>query len=286
MSDNGIEVRAREIDIDIAGIRIVSGATMSAPAGTVVGLIGPNGSGKSSLLKAVYRVLRPTAGVVTTGDNDLWARPPAYAANTIAVVLQDDLTEFEFTVGEIVALGRVPHRGRFGRRTRDDERAISSAMRATATEHLADRYIATLSGGERQRVFLARALAQQTPVLVLDEPTNHLDVLAQIEMLDLVVGLPATVLVALHDLNLAATYCDRLYVLDQGCIVAHGTPAEVLTSELVANVYGVAAQVWTNPLTGRPALAFGSALRPRAHRSDNAMGPSVTDSTPLKGQHS
>lgn len=286
MSDNGIEVHAREVDIDIAGIRIVSGATMSAPAGTVVGLIGPNGSGKSSLLKAVYRVLRPTAGVVTTGDDDLWAKPPAYAANAIAVVLQDDLTEFEFTVGEIVALGRVPHRGRFGRRTQDDERAISSAMQATATEHLADRYIATLSGGERQRVFLARALAQQTPVLVLDEPTNHLDVLAQIEMLDLVVGLPATVLVALHDLNLAATYCDRLYVLDQGRIVAHGTPAEVLTSELVANVYGVAAKVWTNPLTGRPALAFGSALRPRAHRSDNAMGPSVTVSTPLKGQHS
>ncbi|WP_030168478.1 MULTISPECIES: ABC transporter ATP-binding protein [Actinomycetes] len=286
MSDNGIEVHAHEIDIDIAGIRIVSGATMSAPAGTVVGLIGPNGSGKSSLLKAIYRILRPTAGVVMTGDDDLWTKPPAYAANTIAVVLQDDLTEFEFTVGEIVALGRVPHRGRFGRRTQDDERAISSAMQATATEHLADRYIATLSGGERQRVFLARALAQQTPVLVLDEPTNHLDVLAQIEMLDLVVGLPATVLVALHDLNLAATYCDRLYVLDQGRIVAHGTPAEVLTSELVATVYGVAAQVWTNPLTGRPALAFGSALRPRAHRSDNAMSPSVTASTPHKGQHS
>jgi iron complex transport system ATP-binding protein len=277
MRPQGIDVQAHGVDVDIAGTRIVSEATLSAPAGTVVGLIGPNGSGKSSLLKAMYRVLRPSAGVVLADGEDLWAHSAAQAALRIAVVLQDDLVEFEFTVEEIVALGRVPHRSRFGRRTREDQRAIASALEATATCHLAGRYLSTLSGGERQRVFLARALAQQTPVLILDEPTNHLDMLAQIETLDLVASLAATTVVALHDLNLAATYCDHLYVLHRGQIVAHGAPADVLTPDLIAAIYGVAVQVSTNPLTGRPALAFGSALRPRAH---------ITPDSTFEGQRS
>jgi iron complex transport system ATP-binding protein len=263
MTNTGLDIHTHNVDIDIAGLRIVSDATLSAPAGTVVGLIGPNGSGKSSLLKAVYRTLRPSAGTILAGG-DVWAMSPAQAATRMAVVLQDDSPEFEFTVAEIVGLGRIAHRGRLGRRTREDHRAIADALVATATDHLADRYIGTLSGGERQRVFLARALAQETPVLILDEPTNHLDVLAQIETLDLVIGHTATVLVALHDLNLAATYCDYLYVLDGGRIVAQGPPSAVLTADLVATVYGVAAEISTNPLTGRPSLVFGAALRPRA----------------------
>lgn len=259
----GLDVDISGVDVQISGATVVADATLSAPSGTTVGLIGPNGSGKSSLLKAVYRVLRPTGGLIEIGGDDVWAMPAQHAALRSAVVLQDDSPDFEFTVAETVGLGRIPHRSRFGRQDHADRVAITEALHATGTTELADRSVATLSGGERQRVYLARALAQNTPVLILDEPTNHLDVLAQIELLELVTSLSVTSLIALHDLNLAATFCDTVYVLVDGRIVAEGRPSEVLNAELIATVYGVEAEVSTNPLTGKPALAFGTTLRPR-----------------------
>ncbi|MGB4780324.1 ABC transporter ATP-binding protein [Microbacterium sp.] len=258
-----MRVAADGVSVDIDGIPVVKGVTLAAPAGSVVALVGPNGSGKSTLLRTVYRSLRPNAGRVLLDDDDVWRLTARESSRRTAVVLQDDSPEFEFTVHEVVELGRVPHRRGLDRTTKTDRAAVAEALAAAGVTHLQDRYLTTLSGGERQRVYLARALAQQTPVLVLDEPTNHLDLLAQTELLELLVEVPATVVIALHDLNLAAAYSDRVVVLDHGRVVAAGHPDDTLTPALIESVYGVRAEASTNTLTGRRVLHFGAALRHR-----------------------
>ncbi|EXG80494.1 ABC transporter ATP-binding protein [Cryptosporangium arvum] len=251
-----MRVSATGIDVAIAGRTIVADAVLDAPSGAFVGLLGPNGSGKTTLLRTVYRALRPARGAVLLGHTDVWSLTARQAARRTAVVMQDDPTEFEFTVREVVGLGRVPHQNLLGRATGEDQRAVDAALARTGVEHLAERPVSSLSGGERQRVFLARALAQDTPILVLDEPTNHLDVTAQLELLELVRGLGVTVVAALHDLNLAAAYCDQICVLRAGRLVASGPVADVLTADLIAEVYGVRAALVTNPLTGQRGFAF------------------------------
>lgn len=252
-----MRVAVEGVSVDIAGRRIVTDGVLRAEPGTVVGLIGPNGSGKSTLLRTVYRALRPAAGRVLLDGEDVWRLTARAAAQRTAVVLQDDASEFEFTVREVVELGRVPHKRLLDRDTAADAAIVTDALARAGAAALADRVVSTLSGGERQRVFLARALAQQTPVLVLDEPTNHLDVSAQLQLLDLLSRLPATVVAALHDLNLAAAYCDRLHLLQRGRVVASGPPEQVLTVELIDQVFGVTAAITTNPLTGARAVHIG-----------------------------
>lgn len=262
-----MHVAVEAVSVDIAGRRIVTDGVLRAEPGTMVGLIGPNGSGKSTLLRTVYRALRPAAGRVLLDGEDVWRLPARAAAQRTAVVLQDDASEFEFTVREVVELGRVPHKRLLDRDTAADAAIVTDALARAGAADLADRLVSTLSGGERQRVFLARALAQQTPVLVLDEPTNHLDVSAQLQLLDLLARLPATVVAALHDLNLAAAYCDEIYVLVGGRVLTHGPTRDVLTPDLVRDVYGIAAHRTTNPLTGRPALHFAA---PHPHEEPKA----------------
>ncbi|TDP93417.1 iron complex transport system ATP-binding protein [Leucobacter luti] len=280
-----MRVVAEDVTVEVDGIRIINDVTMDAPSGSVVALVGPNGSGKSTLLRAVYRSLRPAGGTIWIDGDDVWGLSARASSMRTAVVLQDDSPEFEFTVREVVALGRVPHRRAFERVSKADRVAIDEALTRAGVSELQDRTVATLSGGERQRVYLARALAQQTPVLVLDEPTNHLDLLAQTELLELLVDLPATVVIALHDLNLAATYSDRVVVLTRGRVAAAGPPETILTPELIEATYGVRAAVGTNAITGRRVLHFGPALRHRGqHHADasHAPAPSLnTESTPL-----
>jgi iron complex transport system ATP-binding protein len=261
-----MRVRAEGVAVEIGGHRIVSDGVLRAEPGTMVGLIGPNGSGKSTLLRTVYRALRPVAGRVLLGDDEVWRLTARAAARRTAVVLQDDPTEFEFTVREVVELGRVPHKRLLVRDTAADWAVVADALARAGVAGLADRLVSTLSGGERQRVFLARALAQQTPVLVLDEPTNHLDVSAQLQLLELLHRIPATVVAALHDLNLAAAYCDEVYVLVAGRVVTSGPVRDVLTPELIARVYGVTAHCSTNPLTGRLSLHFAAGTPYEEHR--------------------
>ncbi|GAA1829403.1 ABC transporter ATP-binding protein [Pseudonocardia ailaonensis] len=251
-----MRVDAEGIDVEIAGRTVVAGAVLRAEPGTVVGLLGPNGSGKTTLLRTLHRVLRPAAGSVHIGGHDVWGLTPRAAARRTAVVLQDDPTDFEFTVREVVELGRVPHQGLLRRDPAGDAAAVDDAMAVARVDGLAERLVSTLSGGERQRVFLARALAQRTPVLVLDEPTNHLDIRAQLELLELVRGLGVTVVAALHDLNLAAAHCDDVVVLHGGRVRAHGPATDVLVPDLVSRVFDVAAARGTNPLTGRPMFMF------------------------------
>ncbi len=252
------------VDVEIEGCPIVAGADLPAEAGEFVGLVGPNGCGKSTLLRSVYRVLRPRAGLVTLGDEDLWRLPAKAAAQRTAVVAQESPTEFDFTVAEVVAMGRSPHKRPLGRDTAADREICRSALERVGAGDLGRRGYATLSGGEKQRVLVARALAQRTRLLLLDEPTNHLDARYQLEILALVRELGLTTVAALHDLNLAARFCDRLYLMAAGKIVASGKPEDVLTPERIAGVFGVRGLRWCDPQTGRLHLAFDALASPPA----------------------
>ncbi|MEU3730072.1 ABC transporter ATP-binding protein [Streptomyces sp. NPDC033538] len=252
---------ATELSVDgvtlTAGTRhLVRDVSLTARPGETIGLVGPNGSGKSSLLRTVYRVLRPDTGQVLVDGNDAWSVPVRRLARTVAAVVQESAADFDLAVREVVAMGRTPHKRLLDGDTPEDAGLVDSALVEADVAHLADRPFDRLSGGERQRVLIARALAQQPTLLVLDEPTNHLDIRHQLGVLGVLRRLPATVLLALHDLNLAAYYCDRLYVLSDGAITASGPPAAVLTPRLLAEVYGVEAEVATHPRTGAPQVTF------------------------------
>ncbi|WP_410540031.1 ABC transporter ATP-binding protein [Streptomyces sp. KL2] len=244
------------VTVEISGARVVEDISLRAGSGQVVGLVGPNGSGKSTLLRCVYRALRPTAGAVRLGGDDLLAMSPRDSARRLAALPQEAVAEFDFTVAEVVAMGRLPHQGAVARETEEDRRTCAAALEGVGAGHLAGRGFLTLSGGEKQRVLIARALAQQPQVLVLDEPTNHLDIAQQLEVLSLVRASGLTVLTALHDLNLAALHCDVLHVIDGGRIVASGAPHDVLTPALLADVFGVRAHRVPHPETGAVQLIF------------------------------
>lgn len=242
---------------------IVEDVSLHVADGELVGLIGPNGSGKSTVLRMIYRILKPTAGAVAVDGRDLWRRSARENARQMAVLAQEQGGGFDaggdfgsFSVGEMVSMGRTPHKSPFAGDDRHDADIVHSAMQRTGVLAMAGRSFSTLSGGEKQRVLMARALAQQAGLLVLDEPTNHLDVRYQFEIMNLLRSLGVTAIAALHELNIAAHYCDRLYLLQNGRLAASGTPAEVLTAERIASVYGVRAAIRVNPETGRPHIEF------------------------------
>jgi iron complex transport system ATP-binding protein len=249
--------------VSVAGVSVVLDRTqiladveLHAPTGTVTGLIGPNGSGKSTLLRCVYRALKPAAGCVYVGDADVWRLRARQAGQRTAVLTQDHDLDNQYSVREVVEMGRTPHKGPFDRDTSHDRAVVEASLERVGMVWAAPRVFATLSGGERQRVLLARALAQEAPVLLLDEPTNHLDVGAQLELLELVRELELTTICALHDLGHATAYCDSLVLLRAGRVVIAGPPAEVLTEDRVQEVFGVRSAVVSHPLTGRPQLVF------------------------------
>jgi iron complex transport system ATP-binding protein len=245
-----------ELSVSIDGATIVKELALAVENRQVVGLIGPNGSGKTTALRCVYRALRPTGGAVRIDGKDLSRIPLRDSARMIAALTQEGRADLDFTVEEIVALGRAPHLRGNQALSAGERELCRRAMAQTEVLHLADRGVLSLSGGERQRVLVARALAQEPQVLVLDEPTNHLDLHHQIRLLSMLKDSGLSVLITLHDLNLAASTCDRLAVLSQGSLVACGPPGEVLTEELLREVFGVAAKVVPHPLTGVPQVLY------------------------------
>ncbi|KOT88857.1 histidinol phosphatase [Streptomyces sp. NRRL F-5755] len=263
------ELRAEGLSYGIDGRHLVDGADLHVAPGETVGLVGPNGSGKTTLLRCVYGTLAPTHGRITLDGRDLAGFSAKERARRIATVPQDGGAAFDLTVREIVAMGRSPHKRFWETDSAADAALTDEALARVGAAALHDRSFAALSGGERQRVLVARALVQQPSLLVLDEPTNHLDIRYQLDILALVTGLGTSALLALHDLNLAAYYCDRLYVLRAGCVVAHGTPHEILTPALLADVYGVAAEVSVHPLTGAPTVVY---LPPGADAAEAVRG--------------
>ncbi|MFH8347177.1 ABC transporter ATP-binding protein [Streptomyces sp. NPDC018045] len=250
------ELRTEGLSYGVDGRHLVDGADLHVAPGETVGLVGPNGSGKTTLLRCVYGTLAPTHGRITLDGRDLAGFTAKERARRVATVPQDGSGTFELTVREIVAMGRSPHKRFWETDSAADTALADRALAWVGVAELRDRSFAALSGGERQRVLVARALVQQPSLLVLDEPTNHLDIRYQLDVLALVAGLGTSTLLALHDLNLAAYYCDRLYVLRAGRVVAQGTPHEVLTPDLLADVYGVAAEVSAHPLTGAPTVVY------------------------------
>ncbi|WP_141015039.1 ABC transporter ATP-binding protein [Nocardioides sambongensis] len=236
-------LEARDAGWRVGSTAIVDRVSLRPGDGSVVGLLGPNGSGKTSLLRMLAGLRRPTSGRIVLDGADLAGLPRRDLARRVALVEQDVSTDQDPTVREVIDLGRIPHRPAWSGDRAVDRAAVAAAAATTDVADRLDRRYSTLSGGERQRVQIARALAQEPSVLLLDEPTNHLDVRHQLELLALVRRTPVTVVAALHDLNLAATFCDRLLVLAGGRVVADGPPREVLTAELVAEVYGVRARV-------------------------------------------
>ncbi|MFF3641912.1 ABC transporter ATP-binding protein [Streptomyces sp. NPDC002564] len=265
-------LRADRVAREAGGRLVVDGVSLAPPDGATVGLLGPNGSGKSTLLRLLAGVLAPASGVVTLDGRRLADTGRRAVARRIAVVEQHAATQVELTVGDVVRLGRIPHRRAWSAPTAHDERAVREALARTGLTARAGQAWHTLSGGERQRVQIARALAQEPRELLLDEPTNHLDVQHQLDLLSLVAELPVTSVIALHDLNLAAMFCDHLLVLKEGTAYAAGPPDEVITEELIAAVYGVRAVV--TPGTGGPdghlSVRF---LRGRAATADAVRRP-------------
>ncbi|MBM7368293.1 ABC transporter ATP-binding protein [Gordonia hydrophobica] len=225
------------------GNLVVDGVSVQPEPGQTIGLLGPNGSGKSSLIRLLAGFAKPTSGTVGLDGDELASLKRRDVARAVAVVSQHADTDVDVSVAEVVRLGRIPHRGTFGADRTADDRAVASALAHTGLTDKCERLWHQLSGGERQRVQIARALAQEPRELLLDEPTNHLDIHHQLELMTLVTRLPVTSIVAIHDLNLAAMFCDRVMVMREGRLVAAGTPREVLTPDLIADVYQVRAKV-------------------------------------------
>lgn len=238
------------------GSLVVDEVELTPRPGETVGLLGPNGSGKSSLLRLLQGVSRPDSGAVTLDGRDIASLRRNTVARRIAAVTQHAETHTDITVYDVVRLGRTPHRGPWGQGSPDDHRAIREALERVGLSDRADRLWRSLSGGERQRAHIARALAQEPRELLLDEPTNHLDIKHQLDLLHLISTLDVTCVVAIHDLNLAAMFCDEVVVLHAGRAVAGGRPADVLTPALIREVYGVNAEVAAHPATGRPQITF------------------------------
>ena len=251
-----LKLNVQHVTVDIHGKRILTDISLVATSGQCVGIIGPNGSGKSTLLRSIYRALPPTTGDIVLDEQQVWQMSARQSALYTAVVIQETPSDMAFTVQEVVTLGRLPHLGRFGQSTSHDHHIIGDAMDRVDVRHLSQRLFHTLSGGEKQRVLVARALAQHPQLLILDEPTNHLDIQHQLELLTLIRTLGITTLTTLYDLNLAAQYCDTLYLVYQGTIVVAGPPSAVLSVTNIRQYFQVHVDIHPHPHTGRPQLFF------------------------------
>lgn len=252
-------VDASGLSVSIEAAKLLDRVDVRAERGQFVGVIGPNGAGKSTLLRAISNVLNYQDGAVFLHGTDLKSLPARKVAEVLALVPQIAPYTQGFTAFELVLMGRYPHLGRFQVEGRADDRIAKDAMRKTETDAFSTRTIETLSGGERQRVFLARAVAQQPQVLLLDEPTSNLDVLHQLKILTLVrrlVDEGLTAIAAIHDLNLAARFCDRLVLLANGRVVTDGIPGDVLTPETIQSAFGVKSAIYREPVTGALAVSL------------------------------
>ena len=242
-----MNIQTDNIQVSFGSKTILQDISLDIRDKEFVGIIGPNGSGKSTFLKCLYRVLQPNHGKIFFDGTEMSSLSHRDTALKMAVVAQHSTVNFDFSVLEMVLMGRSPYKGLLDRDQIDDYEIARHALSQVGLSDFESRNFNTLSGGEQQRVILARALAQRTECLVLDEPTNHLDIKYQLELMTIVKRLDATVVSAIHDLNLASIYCDRLIALKDGSVVCTGTPHEVLTEETIRHIYGVSATVQTLP---------------------------------------
>jgi len=274
---------ARELTLAYEDRTVVDGLDLVIPDGEVTVIVGPNACGKSTLLRALGRLLKPRGGAVLLDGTDLARIPTKKIAQTVGLLPQTPVAPDAITVADLVSRGRQPHQHWWQQWSAEDERAVGDAMERTDVTALADRLVDELSGGQRQRVWIAMALAQETGLLLLDEPTTYLDIAHQVEVLDLIRQLNhergRTVVAVLHDLNQAARYADHLIAMKAGRVVARGRPSEVVTAELVREVFGLESVVVPDPVTGSPLVVPGApwqAERAVGESADASADVSVT----------
>ncbi|AEB76377.1 ABC transporter ATP-binding protein [Clostridium botulinum] len=238
-----MKLKAIDLEVYLGNNHILKGVNIEVNNKQFVGIIGPNGSGKSTLLKCIYRNLKPTNGTILVDDKDIKNFSIKETARSFAVMSQFNNYNFDFTVLDMVLMGRAPHKSFIERENTLDYEIVRESLRKVGMQEYSERSFSSLSGGEKQRILLARALAQKTPGLILDEPTNHLDIKYQLQLMSIVKGLNKTVIAVIHDLNIAAMYCDKIYAMKSGKIFIYGTPKEVLTKDIIKELYDVEADV-------------------------------------------
>jgi len=238
-----MEVSVKNVEIKLGSNNILKDISINADDKEFIGIIGPNGCGKSTLLKCIYRILKPDNGAVYVSNKNVSDMTYSESGKKIAVVSQQNHYNFDFIVKDVVLMGRSPHKKIMERDNAEDFDIVNKALKAVGMVEYKDRSFSTLSGGEQQRIILARALAQQTDILILDELTNHLDIKYQLQLLDTIRSLNKTVISAFHDLNMASMFCDKIFAVKDGKIVKYGSVSEVITEETIKEVYEVDSKV-------------------------------------------
>lgn len=249
-------LEVRNLCYEIGTKKILKNVSFKLEEGESLGVVGPNGSGKSTLLKCIYRVNRGYGGDIYLQGREITGLPVQETARTLAVVPQNSELAFDFSVLEMVLMGRSPYKKFMEQDHQQDYELARQAIAQVGLADFADRALTTMSGGERQRALLARALCQQAKIMVLDEPTNHLDIRYQLEVMEILRGMNYTMLTAIHELNLCYLYCDRIVALKAGELIAEGDPRKILTPELIRELYGVEASVLEDPQTGTKSICY------------------------------
>ena len=270
----GHDLRAEHLTLGYGADDIVRELDVRIPDGAVTMIVGANACGKSTLLRGLARLLRPRGGAALLDGRSVHEMRSVEVARILGLLPQTPVAPDGITVADLVGRGRYPHQGWFRQWSADDDAAVTAALNATGTADLATRPLAELSGGQRQRVWIAMALAQETDLLLLDEPTTYLDVNHQVELLDLLtdlnLGRGTTVVIVMHDLNLACRYADHIIAMKHGAIVAEGAPADVLDADVVSDVFGLHCEVVSDPVSGTPMVV------PRGRHHTARMTPELT----------
>ncbi|WP_207942603.1 iron complex transport system ATP-binding protein [Enterococcus sp. DIV2402] len=251
-----MDLTVENIEVFLGTKKIINGIDLQVANHSFTALLGPNGSGKSTLLKSVYRVLEPKSGTIYLDDLKLKQIPTKEIAQRMSVVSQFQSNSFDFTVKEIVLMGRTPHLRALEKESSLDYQLVDEALEKTGLYDLKDRTISKLSGGEKQRVSLARAIVQNPTLMILDEPSNHLDIKYQLEILRVIKKLGVNALAALHDISLAAQFCDYIYFIKEGEIKYHGSPKEVITKEIIKDIYEVDCEVYEDSKTHNILISY------------------------------
>lgn len=275
------KIQVKNLKFSIDNKEILKDISFDVPKGSFVGIIGPNGSGKSTLLKNIYRLYKPSSGKIILDNKDLFTMKDKECAKEIAVLAQESNSQFDFTVEQIVKMGRYPYKSVFEDYSKDDLKMVSEMLKKVGLDDYSHRSFSNLSGGEKQRALIARALVQNTDFLILDEPTNHLDIGYQIQLMDLVKSMKITTLSAIHDMNIASMYCDYLIVMKNGKIKKFGNVEEVITAQTLKEIFGVNAYVGKNPINKKLQVSFM-----HTHEHINGVGNNHIHEDGFTGLHS
>ncbi|MBC6004724.1 MAG: ABC transporter ATP-binding protein [Paeniclostridium sordellii] len=275
-----LKLQVKNLKFSIDKKDILKDISFDIPKGSFVGIIGPNGSGKSTILKNIYRLYKPDSGKLILDNKDLSTMKDKDCAKEIAVLAQESNSQFDFTVEQIVKMGRYPYKSVFEDYSKKDIDMVNNMLKRVGLDDYSNRSFSKLSGGEKQRTLIARALVQDTDFLILDEPTNHLDIGYQIQLMDLVKSLNITTLSAIHDMNIASMYCDYLIVMKDGKIRKCGKVEEVITSDMLKEIFGVNAYVGINPINNKLQVSFM-----HSHHHINGVGHDHVHEDGFTGEH-